>query len=246
MMEQRKMKERAMHMRQTMSYVEIAEILAKEFPDERNLYERIRHWRFPKEVGPVGVIGDTHFPFVHPNYLDFLRDTFSMHKVSRIVHIGDLCDNHAISRWPSEPDAWGACQEHEAAQECVNQYVQAFPHVTLMLGNHDRIPERQAASLGMPTQYVKSIRDVWNLPQGWEIAEQLVIDGVMYEHGINWLGKDGALDKAKNTMMSSVIGHAHGNAGCKYVSNAQQLIFGLNVGCGVDIGGVRHALWEVQ
>lgn len=229
------MKSRVLLMRQTMSYVEIAETLAQEFPDERNIYERIRHWRLPEEVGPVGVIGDTHFPFVHPNYLDFLQETFAKHNAFRVIHIGDLCDNHAISRWPSEPDAMGACQEFEQAREWVDRFAQAFPRVTLVLGNHDRIPERQAASLGMPTQYIKSIRDVWRLPAGWEIAEQVVIDDVMYEHGISWVGKDGALDKAKNSMMSCVIGHAHGHAGCKYMSNAQQLIFGMNVGCGVDI-----------
>ena len=142
------MKSRVLLMRQTMSYVEIAEALAKEFPDERNIYERIRHWRLPEEVGPVGVIGDTHFPFVHPNYLDFLQETFAKHNAFRVIHIGDLCDNHAISRWPSEPDALGACQEFEQAREWVDKFAQAFPRVTLVLGNHDRIPERQAAIAG--------------------------------------------------------------------------------------------------
>jgi len=229
------LKRRILQMRRTMSYVQIAEYLQTEFPNATGIYEKIRHWSYPSSFGVVGVIGDTHFPFVHPNYLQFVQDTFEKHKVARVVHIGDLCDNHAISRWPSEPDALGACQEFDQALEWVYRFAKAFPEVTLLIGNHDRIPERQAASLGMPTQYIKSIRDVWRLPDGWEITEQIVINDVMYEHGLNWLGKDGALDKAKNSMMSCVIGHAHGNAGCKYMSNAQQLIFGLNVGCGVDI-----------
>src|SRR5664279_5075479 len=43
----------------------------------------------------VGIIGDTHFPFSHPNYLNFIQDTFKKHGVTKIIHIGDICDNHA-------------------------------------------------------------------------------------------------------------------------------------------------------
>src|SRR5882672_3904939 len=39
----------------------------------------------------VGIIGDTHEPFTHKQYLDFCYDTFNKHKVNRLIHIGDEC-----------------------------------------------------------------------------------------------------------------------------------------------------------
>jgi len=183
----------------------------------------------------VGVIGDTHFPFVHPNYLAFLMDTFEKYGVTKIVHIGDMADNHAISRWQSEADADSANREFELAMRDVRRYTTAFPEVTLLLGNHCRIPERQAASLGIPSQFLKGTKELWGLPSGWDVDEQIILNGVMYEHGINSTGVNGAMIKATNAMMSCVIGHAHSFGGVQYKSNAHSLIFGLQVGCGISI-----------
>jgi predicted phosphodiesterase len=183
----------------------------------------------------VGVIGDTHFPFVHPNYIHFLEDTFRKYRVTRIVHVGDLVDNHAISRHQTETDADGALTEYEQAAKCVEQCIKAFDSVTITMGNHDAIPERQAATLGIPRCFLKGFTEAWGLPKKWSVEEKLIINGVLYEHGINWTGKHGALDKAVNARQSCVIGHSHSFAGCNYQSNSESLIFGLNVGCGVDI-----------
>lgn len=183
----------------------------------------------------VGVIGDTHFPFVHPNYIHFLEDTFRRYRVTKIVHVGDLVDNHAISRHQTETEAVDPSTEYELARLQVELYTKAFAEVSLTLGNHDLIHERQAATLGIPRQFVKGFHELWGLPKTWKVDEQLIINNVLYEHGINFLGKTGALDKAVNMMMSCVIGHSHAFGGCQYKSNAHSLIFGLNVGCGVDI-----------
>jgi predicted phosphodiesterase len=199
------------------------------------VWERFEREKDRPEV--VGVISDTHFPFVHPNYIHFLKDTFKQYAVTRIVHIGDLCDNHAISRHLTETDADGALTEYGQAIKCVREYVEAFKkyQITLTVGNHCLIPERQAATLGIPKVFLKGMRELWQLPDNWDICEKKIINGVLYEHGINWLGKHGALDKAINARMSCVIGHSHSFAGCNYQSNSESLIFGLNVGCGVDI-----------
>lgn len=183
----------------------------------------------------VGIIGDTHFPFAHPNYLTFLQDTFKKHGVTKIIHIGDMCDNHAISRWQSEADADSANMEFKLAMNDVEQYSKVFPEVTLLLGNHCRIPERQAATLGIPAQFLKGTKELWNLPDKWTVDEQVIIDNVLYDHGINAMGINGAINKATTSMMSCVIGHSHGFGGCQYRSNARSLIFGLNVGCGISI-----------
>lgn len=189
----------------------------------------------------VGVIGDTHFPFVHPNYIRFLEDTFRQHRVTKIVHCGDLVDNHAISRHLTETEAFDATREFEQAKTQVELYTRAFPEVSLCMGNHDLIHIRQAATLGIPKQFVKGFHELWELPKKWVVDERFVIGNVLYEHGINWVGKNGALDKAVNAMQSCVIGHSHANGGCNYKSNSNSLIFGLNVGCGCDIDAYAFA-----
>lgn len=197
-----------------------------------NVY-KITHPPTPK--GIVGVIGDTHMPFVHPNYIHFIEDTFTKYRVDTVVDIGDMVDNHAISRHQTETSAVSALTEYEQARKTIEKYTKLFPNVSLLLGNHDTIPVRQAASLGIPSIYTKGFKELWGLPEGWSIHEQLIIDEVLYEHGTGHLGKSGALNKAIDSMMSCVIGHSHGFGGCQYKSNTRKIIFGLNVGCGVDI-----------
>lgn len=225
------------------SWTDIANSLAGYFPNktEYQIRETIRtHLRKSERYQNnkqeiVGVIGDTHFPFAHPNYIHFLEETFQRYRVTRIIHVGDVCDNHAISRHLTEADADSAVTEFEAAQKDIEIYARAFPKVEVTLGNHCLIPARQCATLGIPQNFLKGFEELWNLPKGWKAKERVLIDRVVYEHGIGTAGKTGAIDKATNQMMSCVIGHSHSFAGVQYRSNAESLIFGMNVGCGIDI-----------
>lgn len=184
---------------------------------------------------PVGVFGDTHMPFDHPNYLRFLIDTFAEYGVGEIVCMGDLVDNHAISRHQTETSAKSAYDELDSAIAKVAQYVKAFPNVKMCKGNHDDIPARQAATIGIGDRYLKSFSELLHLPDSWIIKNAYAMDGVLYKHGINCLGKDGAINTATYERMSTVIGHSHAFAGCKYTANHRDIIFGMNVGCGIDI-----------
>ena len=241
-------KEEARELRftESLSWTETSAIIhTKYFPtdDPLAIHEKVRGYlRHSKEYKKtqkreqvVGIIGDTHFPFVHPNYIHFLEDTFRKHRVTKIIQIGDLCDNHAISRHQTETDAMSATTEYDLALENIEEYVRAFPEVHITLGNHCKIPERQAASLGIPLQFLQSFHELWGLPKKWTVTERIIIDDVLYEHGINATGKTGALNKALSAMQSCVIGHSHAYGGCQYRSNSQKLVFGLNVGCGIDI-----------
>lgn len=182
----------------------------------------------------VGVIGDTHIPFEHPRYLDFVYDTFRKNKVTKVVHIGDLSDNHAISRHQTETCALSPEEEYEVTKERIQRWVEAFPDVTMMKGNHDNIPARQLATLGIPECYLKSYNDLWGLPDTWEIVEEAVISNVWYFHGVGSTGKTPAFNRALNNRMSTVQGHAHSAFGCMYHANQKDIVFGLDVGCGID------------
>jgi predicted phosphodiesterase len=233
---------------QKKSWTELTKEIKTYFPnlDDKQVLEKVRGYirnsAEYKKVNPikekteiVGIIGDTHFPFVHPNYLQFLKDTFSKYNVTKIVHIGDMCDNAAISKFQTPTCAMDATTEFYKAKEYVQQYAKAFPNLTYTLGNHSMIPARQAATLGIPQEFIKGTEELWGFPKGWKAVERIIIDNVLYEHGIGYSGKTGALDKAINAMQSCVIGHSHSAAGCLYKSNSKSLIFGLNVGCGVSV-----------
>lgn len=190
---------------------------------------------------PVGIFSDPHIPFDHPNYLRFVQDTFKKYNVGQIVCLGDLVDHHAISRFQSEPCAKGAYDELDMSIERVEKYVKAFPKLKMCRGNHDAIPVRQAATVGIGERYLKSFSELLGLPKTWEIEDEFIIDNVLYKHGINCLGKDGALNTAIQERMSTVIGHSHSFGGVKYSANKRNIIFGMNAGCGIDISKYAFA-----
>lgn len=190
---------------------------------------------------PVGVFSDPHIPFNHPNYLQFCKDTFKRYGVGQVVCAGDLVDHHAISRFLTETCAKGAYDELDMAIAEVKKYVKAFPKVRMCIGNHDTIPVRQAATVGLGERFLKPYSELLEIPKTWTIEEEFILNNVLYKHGINCAGKDGALNSAIQERMSTVIGHSHAFGGCKYSANPRNIIFGMNVGCGIDIDAYAFA-----
>lgn len=213
---------------------------------EKQVYEKVHScFRSKKNKADrkrvVGVFGDVHAPFNHPRYLDFLKETFKAYGVTDVVCLGDLVDFHAISRFQSEGCAKGAYDEFSMAMKEVDKIVSAFPKLRLCLGNHDLIPERQAATLGIGKIFVKSLRQLFNLPNSWEIGTEFVIDNVLYRHSPPAGGKDAAVNSAIQERMSVCVGHQHSFGGCKYSANKKDVIFGLNAGCGIDVDAYAFA-----
>lgn len=190
---------------------------------------------------PVGVFSDPHIPFNHPNYLRFCVDVFNYYGVGEVVCCGDLVDNHAISRYLKETCSKSVCDELDMSIAGVKKFVEAFPCTYLCLGNHDLRIILQAATVGIDRRFLKSFEELLGLPKTWKIGEEFVIDGVLYKHGINCMGKDGAINTAIQERMSTVIGHSHAFGGCKYSANKRDIIFGMNVGCGIDIEAYAFA-----
>ena len=191
---------------------------------------------------PVGVFSDPHVPFHHPNYLQFCIDTFKRYGVGRVVCTGDLVDFHALSRHETETCAKSPLDELGMTIEGVKRFTAAFPDVDMIPGNHDLIYVRQAATLGIDSRFLKSFSELFELPRGWRIHEdETIIDNVLYKHGMNCVGKNGALNTAIQERMSTVIGHSHAFGGCSYSANKRDIIFGLNTGCGIDIAAYAFA-----
>ena len=229
------------------SLTEITDIIKPRFPDktEHQVWEMVHSaTRVRKKMSdkPIGVFSDTHTPFNHPNYLQFCVDTFKQYGVGRVVCNGDLVDFHALSRHQTETNAKSACDELEMTIEGVRAFTKAFPKVDMILGNHDLIYTRQAATLGIDKRFMKSFTELFELPKGWKIHDdEVIIDNVLYKHGINCTGKNGAINTAIQERISTVMGHSHSFGGCQYSANPRDIIFGLNVGCGIDVAAYAFA-----
>ena len=182
----------------------------------------------------IGIIGDTHCLFDHPNYADFCYDTFKKNHVTKVIHIGDLVDNHAISRHQTETCAMSPLEEYAETLEHVKKYTERFPELTLIRGNHDDIPLRQMASLGIPPIFLRDMHELWKLPKKWDIVEDIILNDVYYFHGVGSSGKYCGFNRAMANRMSTVQGHIHSAFHCIYHANPTGLIFGMAVGAGVD------------
>ena len=181
----------------------------------------------------VGIIGDTHLPYELDGYLEFCQETFEKHGVDRVVHVGDLVDNHSLSFHDSEPMLHNVTGEYESAYERLQDWYEAFPEATLIMGNHDRIPARQMAKLGMaPSIYMKPIEELLGMP--WDVVDHVEIDGVLYHHGETAGGVNGFRKDCEQRMRCTVSGHNHSNAGISATATDEQLVWGLAVGCGVN------------
>jgi hypothetical protein len=186
---------------------------------------------FPKPVeNNVLVVGDLHLPFSKKGYLEFCIAQHKKHNCTEVVFIGDIVDNHYSSFHEADPDGHGAGEELDRAYAELAKWKKAFPVAKVCIGNHDAIATRKAFNAGLSKRWVRSISEVFDL-DGWEFAEEFVINDVVYTHGIG----SKAIKKASDDMCSYVCGHYHTELGVVYKVGRYIKVFGVQTGCGVDI-----------
>jgi len=180
------------------------------------------------------VIADTHIPFEKEGYLEFCKRIEKAFNCTRVVHIGDLVDNHAISYHEHDPDGWSPADEMKEADKHLKKWFKAFPKVYMCRGNHDVLVDRKGKTVGLPKRAFRDFRDIWNLPDTWVDDFTFEFEGVIYQHGTGYSGKYGHVMAATNNRQSTVIGHLHSTAGVEWMANEKECIFGMCVGCGLD------------
>lgn len=182
----------------------------------------------------VFVIADTHLPFVHRNYLEFCVKTKRKYNCDRVVHIGDVCDMHSCSYHEHSPDGFSPKDEMDKCDAMLKQWFKAFPKVFVTRGNHDNLVSRKGKTAGLPSRCFKSFREMWKYPKGWVDGFDIIIDGVLYQHGTGFSGKQPALSCAVAHRMSAVTGHTHSVSGVNWTASSRDIIFGMGVGCGLN------------
>jgi predicted phosphodiesterase len=181
----------------------------------------------------VLVISDLHEPVTHPGALSFCRDLYDQWKCDSVVFIGDIVDWHGISFHAAHPAAPGVKQEYLLAKERVARWVKAFPKAKVCIGNHDERPQRLAASVNIPDEFLPNYQTMWGCPQ-WDWAHDHLVDDVYYFHGTGNGGLYPASNVQKTMGKSVVMGHVHSRANVVFTMTPYKRFFGMDTGCLID------------
>lgn len=187
-----------------------------------------------KKKGNVLVLSDLHFPFNHKKAFDHCRKIRDKYDCRVIIDIGDMFDLHAINYHEKIPDYSFVGKELDDAYLEVSKWKKEFPEVYHVYGNHSSLVSRKANTAGLSKRMIKSLNEIFDLPDTWYWADEWEKDDVRYFHGLGKSGKYAYLDWARDNMQSSVSGHTHLSAGIGWIACSYKLIFGLGVGCLID------------
>jgi len=181
----------------------------------------------------TGIISDLHIPFEKEGFIKWTAEQFKLWGVDSVICIGDIIDHHAISFHTSEPEALSPTSELELALDKLELLKELFPVMKICRGNHDRLPKRKMKEMEVPENFMKNLAEVYDFPEGWEIADEWIIDEVLYTHTAT--GISGARNMAIAERISCVVGHAHSFGKIDYITNRRgETIFGMYVGCGIE------------
>jgi hypothetical protein len=204
--------------------------------------KHIRQWlsdnRIKERERPFLVFGDFHAPYQHKNAIEFLLAVQAKYNCRDHVYCtGDLFDFHSMSRFTTEIDSPSPSDEYDRALAFVSDLTNIFPLGTLVLGNHDRIPQRQMKEASLTDNLLKSHNELYGLPVGWDVEPLYTVipeTDTLIEHGIGSNGINGAINTAVAKESNYAQGHTHSYAGAFIRSNHRGLRWALNTGCLVD------------
>lgn len=184
----------------------------------------------------VLVIGDTHAPFTHKEYLKHCKKVYKEYKCNHVIHIGDELDHHAASYHETDVNGLSATEELRLAIDNLAQWHKAFPNTDVIIGNHTRMILRKANTAGIPLNWLREYKDVLRVPT-WNFHIKLNIDGVLYIHGEGVTART----MANRVGRSVVQGHRHTEGYVWYHNNGERQIFGMQVGTGIDADSYAFA-----
>ena len=185
-------------------------------------------------MATVLAIPDLHAPFEHQDAFDFITAVAAQVRPDVVVNLGDEIDMCAYSRYLKDPDGLGPLQEFESAVENLQKWFKAFPKVFVCHSNHTTRAAKKVLESGVPSRFMKSIKEVLGAPKQWQWNSGWIIDGVMYIHGEGFSGISASANAALSYGQPVVLGHIHAHAGVQYVSSFGYNLWGVNSGCLID------------
>jgi hypothetical protein len=175
-------------------------------------------------------IADPHEPFTKPGYIDFCLDVKRKEGCGTVICVGDLVDSYNISLRDMDPNSKSPRDEIKL----VRKNLKAWYNLRLY---------RKARKAGIPDVCMRPFRELWQLPDAWEVSNQFIIDGVLYHHGYS-ATKNAAITAAIYNRMCVVQGHGHTTATITYSASEIDIIWGMSVGSGIDRQALAFAYSE--
>lgn len=194
-------------------------------PHEIKILQKLRE----QEISNVLVIGDLHEPFCLDSYLDWCLEQYHAYNCTEVVFIGDIIDNHYSSYHETDANGLGGLDELELAIKRISRWYKAFPVAIVIIGNHDRIIMRKAQTSAIPSKWIKSYKEVLEVPN-WEFVERYEKNDVQYIHGEGGTART----KCRADMMNTVQGHLHTQCYTEHYVGKNFRVFGTQVGCGIN------------
>lgn len=176
------------------------------------------------------IIGDLHAPFTKKGYLKFCREQQELYDCGTVIFIGDVIDNHYSSYHESDPDGYSAGEELDRAIDMISDWYHTFPKATVIIGNHDRLVHRKAYSSGVSKKWIREYKDVLNT-SGWDFVENTELFEINFNHGEGGTARN----RIKSELQSQVQGHLHTQLYNEFLVGANFIVFGMQVGCGIDV-----------
>jgi hypothetical protein len=181
------------------------------------------------------VISDQHMPFEHPDTFSFLAAIKRRYKPDRIINIGDEVDNNDISFHDSDKDLPSAGDELKLAMKKLKRLEQLFPIMTIVDSNHGSLAIRRFKHHGIPMKYLASNHQIYGVGKGWQWVNDINLTlpngtNCYFVHGIAKNGKQLAAQRGTNV----VQGHYHTEFRIDYISNPNNLLWSMQVGCLID------------
>ena len=131
------------------------------------------------------------------------------------------------------PEAYSPGDELRYTISKLKSWYKAFPNMKVCIGNHDIRSYKIASEYGVASKWMKGFAEVLEVPT-WEFEESFEINGILYTHGTGTTGQNAAHMRALNLGQSVVMGHLHTESSIIHHKIANEVIFGMIVGCGVN------------
>jgi hypothetical protein len=177
---------------------------------------------------------DNHEPYSHKHSPDFIKAVADKFAPTRIIQGGDFADNQGTNLHAPNPGLPSVVDELSAFHVKAKQYYDYFPKVDLIRGNHETNILRRAIKNGIPEIMLKSLNDIYQMPEGWTYHDDLTLDvngeKIYFCHGKS----SGYVTTSNAEGISCVSGHFHSKFAVIYTAGTNTKRFNCFGGCLID------------
>jgi len=184
------------------------------------------------------ILSDTHFPYQHQNYFEWIKKIKEKINPTSVLHIGDLVDFHSISFHMHSTELPNIKFEIKDAIKCIKKLRKIFPvEMPILWGNHDIRIQRLAEKSLIPNSFLKDINEILEIDKKWKWTwhDKIIVDlpnktKVFFTHHF----KSNVISSAKELGMSYVAGHQHTLSQLTFISSPLALNFAMCVGSSIN------------